>query len=258
VIVLQSVVYAAEPERGSTSPSLHSAEPSTRDLDHETTQLVTRFQQGEESAFCELYSLHFDAVFRYVRVVLRDHHAAEDVTQQTFTNALRALPNYERRAGTPFRAWLFRIARNEALTYVRKHSRIDFEAPEQLDGRLVRDPVVAPLGSLEWLSDNDLMLFVERLPLAQRQVLMLRYMVGLKGNEVAAVLDRTPQAVRKLEHRALRFLQLRLTATRSRAELSLQRTSMLIRVRRAPVLRGRRFALAMTRCPGGGLDRRPY
>lgn len=233
----------------------HLSPGREHNLDHQTARLVTRFQLGDQSAFCELYSLYFDAVFRYVRVVLTDHHAAEDVTQQTFTNVLRALPLYERRPGTPFRAWLFRIARNEALSYVRKHSRFDIEAPDQLDGRIERDPAPTPLDGLDWLSDNDLMLFVERLPVAQRQVLMLRYMVGLKGSEVAAVLDRTPQAVRKLEHRALRFLQLRLSATRSRGELSLRRSSMLIRVRRAPVLRGRRFALAMTRYPGGGLNR---
>jgi hypothetical protein len=69
------------------------------------------------------------------------------------------------------------------------------------------------LGStLAWLSDSEVKLFIERLPLAQRQVITLRYLIGLELDEVADVLGRSPGSVRQLDLRARQYLQERLTA----------------------------------------------
>jgi DNA-directed RNA polymerase specialized sigma24 family protein len=95
---------------------------------------------------------------------------------------------------------------------------------------------------LDWLSDRELVMFIERLPLAQRQVLALRYTADLSYDQIAAVLDRTPADVRMLQSRALRYLRERLAAISSGSE----RPSR-IRMRRCPreatVLRARRWAL---------------
>jgi RNA polymerase sigma-70 factor (ECF subfamily) len=215
--------------------------------DAQMARLVARFQSGDQEAFVELYLRCFDRVYGFLNVLLRDHHAAEDAAQQTFVKAYQALPAYQLRAETPFRAWLLRIARNEGLGHMRKLGRIAPEEPQQLDLRRDRACTDMPVDRLLWLSDADLMAFVQRLPEAQRQVLTLRFMMGLKTDELAQVLDRTPQAVRKLEHRAPRFLASRLQATRERpVETRLERVSSLRRLRRSPVLRARRFALALS------------
>lgn len=218
-------------------------EPSdqhARDVD--SARLVVGFQAGDGAAFRDLYLRYFDAIYSYLSVALGDHHDAEDAAQQVFTKALEALPRYEVRPGKPFRAWLFRIARNEALATLRRKRLIELEDPDRIDRRREAGGAAADDLALEWLSDTDLVVLIERLPDAQRQVLALRYMLDLSRAEIAAVMQRTPAAVSQLEQRALRFLSDRLTAL-GRGPLRPHRPPMLIRLRRMPVLGARRSAL---------------
>jgi RNA polymerase sigma-70 factor (ECF subfamily) len=217
-------------------------------LDVANARLVRRFKAGDESAFAEIYMANFASVYSYVRIALRDHHEAEDITQHVFLKVMHALPRYEVRGRTPFRAWLFRITRNETITHHRKHGRLEVEDPEGLDRRRSEDEAESASPILDWISDDDLLQFIERLPQLQRQAIVLRYMLGLTTEEMCEVLDRSPVAVRKLEHRALRFLEARLSAMRGRQEHR-ECAPMVMRTRRDPVLGARRSALSTH--PGG-------
>jgi hypothetical protein len=85
-------------------------------------------------------------------------------------------------------------------------------------------------------------MFTERLPLEQRQVLLLRFMLDLPHSQVASVLGRTPVEVRDLQRRALSFLRARLTAVGR--DVRPERGARMIRRRgHAYVLRKRRFSL---------------
>lgn len=219
-------------------------EPSSEHLaDLDTGRLVIRFQAGDPSAYSDIYMRYFDPVYAYVRVGLRDHHTAEDIAQQVFIKALEALPEFELRPGKPFRAWLFKIARNQVLGHLRKEGRLDFEDPNDIDERREVPTAAGEVNVLDWISDGDLMLFIERLPEPQRRTLVLRYMLGLSTEEIGTVLDRTPVAVRKLEHRALRFLESRLAAIGRGPKRATRRAPTLMRIRRMTVVRARRYAL---------------
>jgi RNA polymerase sigma-70 factor (ECF subfamily) len=219
------------------------AEPSAEhDEDLDTARLVTRIQGGDRESFGELYMRYFDRVYGYLRVAVRDRHEAEDLTQQVFVNALEALPRYERRGTIPFRIWLFTIVRRSAIDAIAARQRMEPTEPEQLTRALESEPAEPELRALSWLTDRELVMLVERLPLAQRQVLMLRYMLDLPHAEIARILDRSPDDVRILAHRALRFLEKRLR--------TLGHTPTIARLERARacpkqawVLRHRRFAL---------------
>jgi RNA polymerase sigma-70 factor (ECF subfamily) len=217
--------------------------PSTeREEDLDTARLITRFQAGETKLFSELYLRYFDRVYGYVKIVLKDHHEAEDVSQQVFISALEALPHYERRA-QPFRAWLFSIARNQSVSSLRKSQRLDVTDPEDIgDHQLNGGENGGDPAALNWVVDQDLMLLIERLPHPQRQALVLIEMMGLSVSEVAQILDRSPENVRMLKSRAIRFLRARLRAL-GRAPETRGRRESLIYVRQATVLRRRRFAL---------------
>jgi len=205
-------------------------------------KLVERFKAGDVEAFGTLYKWYFDRVFVYMKTLLSDVDEAEDVTQDTFTQVLERLHEYEAR-GKPFRAWLFVVARNHALNRLRKLSRFEVEDPETIARRRDR-PIDEEPRSLTWITDSNLMLFFERLPLPQRQVLLLRFLLELRPGEVAAILDRTPEDVRGLQHRALRFLRERLTAlSRDYSGRSNDSAKMKARFKQAPVLRHRRFML---------------
>lgn len=216
--------------------------------DLDTVRKVLAFQGGESEAFTAIYGRYFDRVYGYLRVLLRDLHRAEDVAQQVFMQAFEALPAYEHR-GRPFEAWLFTIVRNTALMALRKDTRTDVVDPEELGRRRehagARDENGdgATESSLpDWITDQDLLVLMERMPLAQRQVLLLRFMLGLNAGEIAEILDRSPEAVRMQQSRALAFLRHRLTAL-GRAPTRRERTRMQRCRRQAPVLRHRRYAL---------------
>lgn len=208
----------------------------------ETAALVARIQAGDREAFAELYRRCFDRVYGLLRVLLRDAHEAEDVTQQVFINALEAIDQYESR-GRPFEAWLLTIARNQAITHFRR-MRPELEDPADLDKRRgAANGPEAELRALRWISDEDLMLLVERLPLPQRQVLVMRFMLDLKPREIAEILDASPNHVSVLQYRALGFLRARLGAL-GREPGDLRPSPVRRCVPQARVLRRRRFALS--------------
>jgi RNA polymerase sigma-70 factor (ECF subfamily) len=206
---------------------------------------VLRIQAGDRAAFTDLYMRYFSRVFAYLRVVLRSDHQAEEATQQVFADVFEALPRYERRA-QPFSAWLFVVVRNQALTELERQRRNEPVDPaafaEELPVGEADEPDADTLRSLNWISDPELLLFIERLPLAQRQVLALRYMLDLSTADTARVLGRTVADVRQLHSRALRFLRARLEAL-GRAPTERTRAPMRAPLRHARVARRRRFAL---------------
>jgi RNA polymerase sigma-70 factor (ECF subfamily) len=206
--------------------------------DAASDRLVARFQSGDRDAFGELYLRYFDRVYHYLRIVLRDAAQAEDSVQQVFLQALEALPRYEFR-GRPFRAWLFVLVRHHALRQLSTQGRVQPVA--QLDDR-PGDAEPHDAAALHWITDHDLVLLVERLPLPQRQVLLLRFMLDLPATQVASILGYTPENVRKLQARALAFLRERLAGL-GREPRSGGRVRMYRQIRPAVVTRHRRFAL---------------
>lgn len=186
-------------------------EPSALELeDLDTARFVARFQAGERDVFGEIYMRYFDRVYSYLRVALGDPDGAEDAVQLVFARALAALPRYEWQ-GRPFRAWLFTIVRNCTFDELRRRSQVSSIVCATEDALSV-DPRSGNQDSdgLGWISDAMLWSLVERLPIAQRQVLVLRFLLDLSAQQIAPILDRTPEDVRALQSRALRFLRERL------------------------------------------------
>ena len=212
-----------------------------RERQRESLRLVARFQLGDPSAFRELYERHFDGVYGYLLTALRDRHEAEDGAQEVFVRALRGLPSFEFR-GSPFEAWLFRIARNHTLNVKRRAAPVSPADPARLDLWRDRHDLSDDRGG----PDTDLLRFIERLPPSQRQVLVLRYMVGLDWADIAGVLERSSGAVRQLEQRGLAYLRKRLEAVDAVDAPASARTRSLPMRRHAwpsPVATSRRRAL---------------
>ena len=190
-----------------------NSEPCERDVaDAHLARLVLRLQGGDKTTIDEIYRLLFPELYSYFHVILGDHAEAEEATQQVMLDALAALPRFRLRRGTPARAWVFIIARHAALKHLRRRRRHVVEAPDEFAQRRESMNSSTDDPARAWVDDGELLALIGRLPESQKQVIVLRYMLDMRTNEIAAVLDRTNQAVRHLESRALRFLRGRLAA----------------------------------------------
>jgi RNA polymerase sigma-70 factor (ECF subfamily) len=212
--------------------------------DAEATRLVIQAQRGDTDAFAELYGRYFDRVHAYLRMALRDRDEAEDLAQQVFLKALRRLDTYEVGPHRSFRPWLFRIADNQLIDHLRKHRPTLLEDPERITdeaGTRAAD-VETVQSTLSWMSESEVAICMRRLPMAQRQVVTLRYVIGLSLDETADALNRSPGSIRQLDYRARQYLQGRLTALGRRPVVVRRRGLRTLR-QQMHVLRERRFVL---------------
>ena len=166
----------------------------------------------------ELYRLHAAEVFRYAYAVLGNRADAEDVTQTTFVNALRALERGERpRKPTN---WLITIAHN----LIRQRFRQQQARP--LEVELDRD-VAAAEDADDGPSIDELVRALQRIPPTQRQALVLRELEGRSYGEIGELLGVSQSALEALIFRARRSLaeELENLVTCDRAELALSRAA---------------------------------
>lgn len=164
--------------------------------------VVARARAGDTEATAVLYREYAGEVNRFIRNRIRDHHAAEDLTQQTFANALRALPRYEDRDGA-FGAWLRQIARNAVIDHVRTNRKYALQ-PDPAAYR------AAPGGRAE--ASDALRDALAELAPDQRDVTVLRHVVGLGPHEIARRTGRSVASVDGLHNRARKILQRELIA----------------------------------------------
>ena len=173
-----------------------------RDEELIVARAVRAAQQGDRDAVRYLYVRYAEDVHRCVNHILRDHHEAEDVTQQVFAKLMTTIDRYEQRA-MPFRAWLFRVARNVALDDLRARRCIPTDDAELVSSAF--SP--APMSTLREA--------LRVLPADQRNVVYLRHVLGLSPPEIAARLHKSESAVHGLHHRGRRALRLELDRLRA-------------------------------------------
>lgn len=149
----------------------------------------------------ELYNRHRKAVFGYLFRMSGDRAEAEELTQETFYQAVLSIHRF--RADASVQTWLLKVARNVFLKRLRRRGR---EQPVE-DAEVLLEPGGQSLaGPEEQLLRDDDRAAVERvlvaLPEAYRTVLVLREMEGLSHREIAQILNKTEATVRVLSHRA--------------------------------------------------------
>jgi RNA polymerase sigma-70 factor, ECF subfamily len=158
--------------------------------EHDDAELVRRAQLGSAAAFEALVVRHGARLHRYLRVELRHESDAHDALQEALTAAWRGLP--ELRRTDRFWPWLVGIASHKATDVHRRRTpTIDAESASETH-------------------DDDLLLetreALSALPVHHRQVLLLRYLLGLTEEEAAAVLGVRVGTIKSRCSRARRAL----------------------------------------------------
>lgn len=167
--------------------------------------LIARAAEGDRAAFGVLYEQNSLRVFRHAYFLTGNSTLAEDITAQTFLNALEAIPRYEQR-GVSFKSWLLRIACNLVINYKKSsknngHSTLPdtIEAPTAF---------YSPEASAQTRADGDLVWGqVRNLSEEQRRVVVMRFLDDLSYAEIAELMGKSVGAVRVLQFRALQNLR---------------------------------------------------
>jgi len=158
---------------------------------------IERAKAGDSEGLHFLYVRYAADVQRYVASFVKDHHEAEDITQNVFAKLMTAIGKYERRE-VPFAAWILRVARNAAFDHMRARRAIPTEEVRVADTGMAQTGIDR---------GRDLRDALEDLPEDQREVLVLRHIVGLTPIEIATALGRTESSIHGLHHRGRRTLR---------------------------------------------------
>jgi RNA polymerase sigma-70 factor, ECF subfamily len=171
--------------------------PEEKGQDALLLKAISRAREGDRDALTFLYARYADNLYGYVRSIVRDEHAAEDITQDLFAKLPSALARYEPRS-VPFAAWILRVARNLALDHMRA-----LRAVPCAEVRAV-EPVA---DDFSFELSRALQDALDALPRDQRQVLILRHVMGMTPGEIARSIGKSEASVHGLHHRGRRALQ---------------------------------------------------
>lgn len=165
--------------------------------------LIRRAQEGETVVVGALYERYQRGIYRYLYYRVGDQQTAEDLTSEVFLRMVEKLSNYNDQ-NLSFQAWLFQIARNLSIDHYRKmgvqqNVQLVDDFPEQGNEPL---ELIA-----QELTIEKLRRAMVKLPENQRDVIVMRFIVGIPIGEVAETLHKTEDSIKGLQRRALLALR---------------------------------------------------
>lgn len=187
-------------------------DPETVADQAEEAKLIARIQAGDKSACDECIALHSPAINRLLLRLLGNEQDAEDVLQETFLNAFRAIDNFEGRSSLS--TWLYRIAYNAAMMRLRRPNAPTVSVEETLD----ETPGYIPRQLFDWCClpeetydseevQTELRQAIAAMPETLQTVFLLREFEGMSTAETAVTLDISNSATKVRLHRARQWLR---------------------------------------------------
>lgn len=163
--------------------------------------LARRAVARDAGAWEEIFDLHYRSVFAFVRYRLRSAEEAEDIASQAFEVAYANAARFHYQ-GVPIEGWLIGIARNLCRDHIKKLGRrgIDDEFDDSLE---LSEPDSADAIGLR----RDLLEAMQSLTGDQKEVIQLRFLLDKSVAETAAMMERSEDAVKNLQRRALAAMQ---------------------------------------------------
>jgi RNA polymerase sigma-70 factor, ECF subfamily len=166
--------------------------------------LVRRAQQQDTAAFTQIYEAYFDKIYRYIAMRIRNEMEAEDMTQQVFMKVLKSISSYKNQ-GVPFSSWVYRIAHNQVIDFLRQQNK---KATVDIEGLPLPDTGDDPQQMMEKQVDiADLKKATQRLTVAQQEVLSLRFAGELSIAQCAEIMGKSEGAIKALQHSAVLALR---------------------------------------------------
>jgi len=165
-------------------------------------ELVARLKANDDEAYREVVARYGDPLYGYIYSITGDHHLSEDVISETYLRMVEKIDGYTF-SGVPFKSCLYRIAHNQAINPIRRarhtagSDALEWAAPHAAD----------PATTIaERFEAEELRAALAELTEEQQQVVLLRFVAGQSPGEVAQTLEKTENAVKQMQFRALRTL----------------------------------------------------
>ncbi len=151
-----------------------------------------------ETELAGLYREYYDKISHYAAVHIGNRNDAEDIAEDVFLKALESLGSYEHR-GIPMQAWLFKIAHNLVVDYLRKMNKRKTVDIDSVTVSSNENPETIAEVNIEVERVKKAM---EQLTREQREVLSLRFFGELTSKETAAIMGKSDGAVREMQRAA--------------------------------------------------------
>jgi RNA polymerase sigma-70 factor (ECF subfamily) len=173
-------------------------------------QIVQQLQSGKqtEKAFSELVQLYKERLYWHIRNIVKNHEDANDVLQNTFIKVFRYIKKFK--GDSKLYSWMYRIATNESLTFLKKKAK-----KLQISDQELKDHLINSLESDVYFEGDKIQLQLQKalntLPEKQREVFNMRYFQDLKYKEIAEILEVTEGACKSNYHHASKKIEEYLT-----------------------------------------------
>ena len=163
----------------------------------EIKELIGQAAEGDIQAFSEIYKTYLDWIYRYVYYRVNDKMTAEDITEEVFLKAWKAIKTCIGREKT-FSSWLYRIAHNHLINTLRNNNRVT---------SLMSQPAVEFIDTKQeidtTIDHKELLKVISGLPENQRQVIILKLIEGFDNQEISRIIGKKEGAIRISQMRAL-------------------------------------------------------
>ena len=174
----------------------------------EIIHLVENAKKGDKDAFANLFNMYYTPVYRYIISRSRDENLALDLTQDVFLKWYQSLARYELPKDTNVTSplsYLFTIAKRLMINQgLKKYS---VQMPENADEFLPSQDLSADYLSDIKLTIEQVYAYFDRLTEAEREFIELKYMSELDNKEISIIMERSVDALRQIEHRAIKKLR---------------------------------------------------
>ena len=155
--------------------------------------LVNQFVNGDQAAIEILIGRHKKRVFTYILLIVKNHHLAEDIFQDTFIKVIRSLKTGKYTENGKFISWVLRISHNLIIDHFRKEKLLNTTSNDDTNIDLFNSPKYSEENIEDKLVyeqiTSDVRLLIEELPDDQREVIMMRHFQGLSFKEIADLTD---------------------------------------------------------------------
>ncbi|MCK5068801.1 MAG: RNA polymerase sigma factor [Bacteroidales bacterium] len=158
----------------------------------------------EEVAFNQLLQKYQERLYWHIRKIVIGHDDTDDVLQNTMIKVWKSLPNF--RADSGLFTWLYRIATNEALTFLKQKKKRTFapwlEVEQKMSETLESDP---------WFNGDEIQLKLQqailKLPDKQRIVFNMKYFDEMKYDDMSKILETSVGALKASYHHAVKKIE---------------------------------------------------